>query len=264
MSHAAAGPTPDLAISYDSGSIDGRTASTNNQGSQVGEGFDLTSSYIERKYGSCDDDGHADKFDLCWKYDNASLVLNGRATELVKDDTTGTWRLKNDDASTVSRSTGAENGDDNGEHWTVITGDGTKYVFGLNKLTGAGADDRTNSVWTVPVFGDDAGEPGYADGTSFSGRVKTQAWRWNLDYVEDTHGNASSTGTRPTPTTTTSSATTTSALPTCAVATSGDPLRSARRSSLRHPCRVEQGRLQLRRTMPRLRHRLRLPDRVHP
>ena len=189
---AAAGPTPDLAISYDSGSIDGRTASTNNQGSQVGEGFDLTSSYIERKYGSCDDDGQEDKFDLCWKYDNASLVLNGKATELVKDDTTGTWRLKNDDASTVTRSTGAENGDDNGEHWTVTTGDGTKYVFGRNKLTGAGADDRTNSVWTVPVFGDDTGEPGYADGTTFSGRVKTQAWRWNLDYVEDTHGNASS------------------------------------------------------------------------
>ncbi|MFH9712871.1 RHS repeat-associated core domain-containing protein [Streptomyces luteogriseus] len=189
---AAAGPQPDLSISYDSGAVDGRTASTNNQGSQIGEGFDLTSSYIERKYGSCDDDGQDDKFDLCWKYDNASLVLNGQATELVKDDTTGKWRLKNDDASTVTRSTDADNGDDNGEYWTVITGDGTKYVFGLNKLEGAGTDDRTRSVWTVPVFGDDEGEPGYADGTSFSGRAKTQAWRWNLDYVEDTHANAMS------------------------------------------------------------------------
>ncbi|MDT0392360.1 RHS repeat-associated core domain-containing protein [Streptomyces dubilierae] len=189
---AAAGPQPTLSISYDSGAVDGRTASTNNQGSQIGEGFDLTSSYIERKYGSCDDDGQTDKYDLCWKYDNASLVLNGQATELVKDDTTGKWRLKNDDASTVTRSTGADNGDDNGEHWTVITGDGTKYGFGLNKLEGAGTGDRTQSVWTVPVFGDDEGEPGHADGTSFSGRAKTQAWRWNLDYVEDTHNNAMS------------------------------------------------------------------------
>ncbi|MFF5846376.1 RHS repeat-associated core domain-containing protein [Streptomyces massasporeus] len=189
---AAAGPQPTLSISYDSGAVDGRTASTNNQGSQIGEGFDLTSSYIERKYGSCDDDGQDDKFDLCWKYDNASLVLNGQATELVKDDTTGKWRLKNDDASKVTRSTDADNGDDNGEYWTVITGDGTKYVFGLNKLEGAGTDDRTKSVWTVPVFGDDEGEPGYADGTTFSGRAKTQAWRWNLDYVEDTHANAMS------------------------------------------------------------------------
>ncbi|MGW2492685.1 RHS repeat domain-containing protein [Streptomyces sp. NPDC001606] len=189
---AAAGPQPDLSISYDSGAVDGQTANSNNQGSQLGTGFDLTSSYIERKYGSCDDDGQDGKYDLCWKYDNASLVLNGRSTELVKDDTTGKWRLKDDDASTVTHSTGADNGDDDGEYWTVVTGDGTKYVFGLNKLDGAGSDDRTQSVWTVPVFGDDEGEPGYSSGDSFSGRHKTQAWRWNLDYVEDTHGNAES------------------------------------------------------------------------
>ncbi|MGW0885527.1 RHS repeat-associated core domain-containing protein [Streptomyces sp. NPDC002671] len=187
---AAAGPQPDLSISYDSGAVDGETANSNNQGSQLGEGFDLTSSYIERKYGTCDDDGQDGKYDLCWKYDNASLVLNGKATELVKDDTTGTWRLKNDDASTVKHLTGADNGDDNGEYWTVTTGNGTTYTFGLNKLEGAGATDRTESVWTVPVFGDDDGEPGYADGTSFSGRDKQQAWRWNLDLVTDTHDNA--------------------------------------------------------------------------
>lgn len=188
----AVGPQPDLSISYDSGSVDGQTANSNNQGSQIGTGFDLTSSYVERKYGSCDDDGQDGKYDLCWKYDNASLVLNGKATELVKDDSTGTWRLKDDDASTVTHSTGADNGDDDGEYWTVITGNGTKYVFGLNKLDGAGAEDRTQSVWTVPVFGDDKDEPGYSDGSSFSDRDKKQAWRWNLDYVEDTHGNAMS------------------------------------------------------------------------
>ncbi|MEU1017143.1 RHS repeat-associated core domain-containing protein [Streptomyces sp. NPDC005898] len=187
---AAAGPKPDLSISYDSGSVDGRTANTNNQGTAIGEGFDLTSSYIERKYGSCDDDGQDKKYDLCWKYDNASLVLNGQATELVKDDTSGTWRLKNDDASTVTRHTGADNGDDDGEYWTVTTGEGTTYTFGLNKLEGAGADERTESVWTVPVFGDDEDEPGYKDGSSFSGRDKKQAWRWNLDLVQDTHANA--------------------------------------------------------------------------
>ncbi|WP_107056038.1 RHS repeat-associated core domain-containing protein [Streptomyces griseus] len=188
----AAGPTPELSLSYDSASVDGRTATTNNQGSAVGEGFSLTESHIERAYGSCDDDGHEDVFDSCWKYDNAQLVLNGKATRLVKVSGTwdSTWRLANDDASTVTRSTDADNGDNNGEYWTVITGDGTKYVFGLNKLAGAG-EQRTDSTWTVPVFGDDSGEPGYSDGTSFGGRAVTQAWRWNLDYVEDTHGNAS-------------------------------------------------------------------------
>ncbi|MEU7052553.1 RHS repeat-associated core domain-containing protein [Streptomyces eurythermus] len=196
---AAAGPQPDLSISYDSGAVDGQTASSNNQGSQIGTGFDLTSSYIERKYHSCDDDGQDGKYDLCWKYDNASLVLNGKATELVKDDQTGTWRLKDDDASTVTHSTGADNGDEGttgvdgaGEYWSVVTGNGIKYVFGLNKLDGASTDDRTNSVWTVPVFGDDQGEPGFSAGESFTARAKNQAWRWNLDYIEDTHGNASS------------------------------------------------------------------------
>ncbi|MGX9887002.1 RHS repeat-associated core domain-containing protein [Streptomyces sp. NPDC002276] len=194
---SAAGPAPDLSLSYDSGSVDGRTASTNNQGTQVGEGFeDVGSSYVERSYGSCDDDGQDGKYDACWKYDNASLVLNGKSTELVKDDTKGVWHLKDDDASTVTHSVGADNGDEGdagvdgaGEYWTVTTGDGTQYVFGKNKLDGAGTQ-RTNSVWTVPVFGDDSGEPGYADGTSFSGRALNQAWRWNLDYVFDPHGNA--------------------------------------------------------------------------
>ncbi|MFJ6393903.1 RHS repeat-associated core domain-containing protein [Streptomyces sp. NPDC091972] len=186
---AAAGPAPSLSLSYNSGSSDGKTASTNNQSTQVGEGFDLTSSYIDRSYGACDDDGQDDKYDQCWKYDNASLVLNGKSSELVKDDTDGKWRLKDDDASTVTHSTGADNGDNDGEYWTVITGDGTKYVFGLNKLSGADTE-RTNSVWTVPVFGDDSGEPGYDQGSSFSGRSLTQAWRWNLDYVVDPLGNA--------------------------------------------------------------------------
>lgn len=192
---AAAGPSPSLSLSYDSGSVDGRTASTNNQANPVGEGFEISSSsYIERSYGSCDKDGQADKFDLCWKFENASIVLNGKANKLVKvdaaDKTDDVWRLSSDDASTVVRSTGGDNGDDDGEYWTVTTGDGTKYVFGQHKLPGASSSDLTNSVWTVPVYGNDSGEPGYDKGSTFAGRSLTQAWRWNLDYVVDIHGNA--------------------------------------------------------------------------
>ncbi|MFF2566510.1 RHS repeat-associated core domain-containing protein [Streptomyces sp. NPDC058084] len=189
MPPAAAGPTPTLQLAYDSGSVDGRTATTNNQSTSVGEGFSLTESYVERSYGSCDDDGQADVFDRCWKYDNARLVLNGKSSRLVKTATDGVWKLENDDASKVIRSTGADNGDDDGEYWTVTTGDGTKYVFGQNKLPGA-TTERTNSTWTVPVFGDDSGEPGYSAGSAFAERSVTQAWRWNLDYVEDLRGNA--------------------------------------------------------------------------
>ncbi|MFJ6988640.1 MULTISPECIES: polymorphic toxin-type HINT domain-containing protein [unclassified Streptomyces] len=184
----AAGPQPPLSLGYDSGSVDGRTATSNNQGTSVGEGFGITDSYIERTYGSCDDDGHEDVFDYCWKYDNARLVLNGASSRLIKVDDDH-WKLESDDASKVTRSTGADNGDNNGEYWTVVNGDGTSYVFGLNKLDGADTQ-RTNSVSTVPVFGDDEKEPGYESGDAFADRAVTQAWRWSLDYVEDTTGNA--------------------------------------------------------------------------
>ena len=50
---AAAGLAPELSLSYSSAGADGRTASTNNQASWVGEGWDLTSSYVERKYVPC-------------------------------------------------------------------------------------------------------------------------------------------------------------------------------------------------------------------
>jgi len=188
---APAGPAPSVSIGYSAQSVDGRTSSTSAQSSWVGEGFDLPTSYIERSYGSCDDDGQSKKYDQCWKEDNASIVLNGKSSSLVLlDAKKGTWRLQGDDGERVVRSTGAANGDDDGEHWTVTTTDGTQYVFGKNRLDGwSTGKPETNSVWTVPVFGDDPDEPGYSSGTSFASRAKTQAWRWNLDYVVDPHGN---------------------------------------------------------------------------
>src|SRR5262249_52485524 len=42
------GLTPQVQISYSSGSVDGRTSNTNNQPSWVGEGFDLWPGYIQR------------------------------------------------------------------------------------------------------------------------------------------------------------------------------------------------------------------------
>ncbi|MEU8586386.1 RHS repeat-associated core domain-containing protein [Streptomyces sp. NPDC048664] len=211
---ATAGPSPNLSISYNSASVDGRTAGENNQTSVIGEGFSLTESYIERKYGSCKDDGQTGKGDLCWKYANATLVLNGKAVELVNtcaDKTAcdsaalsqasgGSWKLKNEDGTRVEHLTGATgNGDDNAEYWKVTDASGNQYFFGKHRLPGwsdkgttdtSDDDPVTNSVWTVPVFGDDSGEPCYKS-TGFADSFCNQAWRWNLDYVVDTHGNAS-------------------------------------------------------------------------
>ncbi|GGS45176.1 hypothetical protein GCM10010238_38780 [Streptomyces griseoviridis] len=211
---ATAGPAPELSLSYNSASVDGRTAGENNQTSVVGEGFSLTESYIERKYAACKDDGQSGKGDLCWKYANATLVLNGKAVELVNTCTDsaacgtaalseasgGSWKLKNEDGTRVEHLTGATaNGDNNGEYWKVTDASGNQYFFGKHRMPGwsdkdttdtSDDDPTTNSTWTVPVFGDDSGEPCYKS-TGFADSSCNQAWRWNLDYVVDTHDNAS-------------------------------------------------------------------------
>jgi RHS repeat-associated protein len=180
-------------LAYSSAAVDGRSQATNNQPSWVGEGFDWWPGYIERRYKPCADDGHQSG-DLCWGTDNATMSLNGGGGELVRDTATGAWRLKDDDASTVERLTNTVNGDSDNEYWKVTTAEGTQYYFGRHRLPGhtgtAPADKVTNSVWTVPVSGNNAGEPCHA--SSFIASFCTQAWRWNLDYVVDTHGNTMS------------------------------------------------------------------------
>ncbi|MFE1103149.1 RHS repeat domain-containing protein [Nocardiopsis alba] len=177
---------PEIALGYSSQSVDGRTSDTNNQTSWIGEGFDYNPGYIERQYTLCQNDGTRIP-DLCWSRHNAVLHLGGISTELLYVD--GEWTPKSDDGSKIERLTGATNGDDDGEHWKVTTTDGTRYFFGLNRLPGhSSGDDETNSAWTVPVFGNDRGEPCYS--SNLSNAWCDQAWRWNLDYVVDLQGNA--------------------------------------------------------------------------
>ena len=52
------GAAPSIALTYNSQTVDGRTASTNNQGSWLGEGFSYEPGYVERQYKPCVDDGH--------------------------------------------------------------------------------------------------------------------------------------------------------------------------------------------------------------
>ncbi|WP_330246268.1 polymorphic toxin-type HINT domain-containing protein [Streptomyces sp. NBC_00562] len=187
------GLAPEVSLGYSSQSIDGQTASTNNQGSWIGQGFSYEPGFIERRYKPCADDGHDDTYgDDCWAGDNATISLAGGSSgDLIKDDTTGEWRISSDDFSKVEKLTGTTNGDNSGEHWKVTSNDGTQYFFGLNQLPGyASGDEETDSTWTVPVYGDDSGEPCY--NATFADAYCTQAWRWNLDYVVDPHGDAMS------------------------------------------------------------------------
>ncbi|MFE9782226.1 hypothetical protein ACFYPA_29240 [Streptomyces sp. NPDC005775] len=152
--------------------------------------------YIERQYVSCADDTTnsnttAKVGDLCWKKDNAVINLGGQSNVLVKDTASGTWHMESDNGTKVEKltDTARNNKDDNGEYWVVTTPDGTKYHFGYNRLPGwTTGKAETNSTWTVPVFGNQTGEPCHA--TAFADSMCQQAWRWNLDYVEDPHADA--------------------------------------------------------------------------
>ncbi|WP_157640911.1 polymorphic toxin-type HINT domain-containing protein [Longispora albida] len=192
------GPSPHVELSYSSQSVDGLTAATNNQPSWIGQGFDFWPGYIERRYKPCAEDlgGNANNTvktgDMCWANDNAVMMLGGGGgSELVRDDTTGVWRPKSDDGSKVERLTGAANGDDNGEYWKFTTPDGAQLFFGRNQLPGWSAGKaETASVWTVPVYGNNTGEP--CRGATFDASWCQQAWRWNLDHVVDAFGNSMS------------------------------------------------------------------------
>ncbi|MGV9890635.1 ricin-type beta-trefoil lectin domain protein [Streptomyces sp. NPDC003395] len=196
----AGGLMPKVALGYSSQSVDGRTSATNNQASWVGDGWDYNPGSITRTYANCREDSKKDgsnnkthrTADLCWGSMNATLSLGGMTTELVWDKDQGKWFTANGDGSKVERLTDADNGAYKGEHWRVTTKDGTRYYFGLNKLPGwTSGQSTTDSVLTVPVYGNHEGEDCYKAG-DWKGSACTQGWRWNLDYVEDIHGNAMS------------------------------------------------------------------------
>ena len=190
---ALGGPQPKLALAYSSQSVDGQMAASNNQPSWAGEGFEFApGGYIERRYKPCAEDGGngasagTGSGDLCWKTENAILSLDGQSTELIKG-SDGLWHGRLEDGSRIERRTGATNGDNDGEHWVVTRTDGVQYWFGRNRLPGwvSGAAD-SQSTWTVPVYGNQSGEPCNSTGWC------QQAWRWNLDHVVDPFGNTMS------------------------------------------------------------------------
>ncbi|MDX3023975.1 ricin-type beta-trefoil lectin domain protein [Streptomyces acidiscabies] len=195
---SAGGLTPKVALSYSSQTVDGRTSASNNQASWIGDGWDYAPGSITRTYATCREDSKKDgsnnkthrTADLCWGSDNATLSLGGTTTELVWAD--GKWTTANGDGAIVQqiRDDSTGNGAYKGEYWIVTTRDGTKYHFGRHKLPGAPSGTVTDSVLTVPVYGNHSGEDCYQ--SEWKNSACTQGWRWNLDYVEDLHGNAMS------------------------------------------------------------------------
>jgi hypothetical protein len=183
------GLAPQVSLDYNSQTVDGLTSSTGNQASWIGDGWRYSPGYIERDYQSCEQTS-AKTGDLCWSSsDVTTLSIGGVTTTLVKDGSTGAWHPEADNGEKVQYLTGTTNGTHDGDYWVITDPDGTKYYFGLNRLPGyASGDQATNSAWTAPVYSTSSGQPCY--NSTFSSSHCDQAWRWMLDYVTDTHGNA--------------------------------------------------------------------------
>jgi RHS repeat-associated protein len=194
--------TPKMDLAYDSGSVDGQTSMTQAQSSWVGDGWSTPDSYIEQTFTSCSDDpegvaASSATDDECYDGNILTLSLNGSTTEMVKDDTTGTWRLESDNGATITHKTGTSNGSDtyNTDYWVITERDGTSYYFGMNTLPGGKV---TNSVDYERVYS--AHDPSdtthtYTDpcyNSTWADSYCTMAYRWHLDYVTDVHGDAMS------------------------------------------------------------------------
>lgn len=193
--------TPSVSLGYDSGGVDGQTSATAAQANWAGDGWSTGDSYIEQSFIPCADNPEGTTLpsaeqtqDMCYDGNKLTLALNGTTTGLVRDDSTGTWRLQNDDGAAVSKVTGSGNGTGTNDtsYWKITERDGTSYYFGMNQLPGwASGHTATNSVDSEPVYSPSSGDPCY-NSSGFSSSVCTMAYRWHLDYVTDTHGDAMS------------------------------------------------------------------------
>lgn len=186
---------PDLKLSYNSSAVDGQNTTSNNQSSWVGTGWSLGNGFIERTYRTCADvpglPATRQTGDLCWAGEIVTMSLPGGGSgALVKDTDTGEWHLQHDNGWKIELLEGADNDLWKGQHWLLTDRSGSRYYFGLNRLPGSTPDDATHSTQRVPVFGAAEGDPCY-DASSFKdSKCPNMGYRWNLDYVVDSHGNA--------------------------------------------------------------------------
>ncbi|MFE0461333.1 polymorphic toxin-type HINT domain-containing protein [Kitasatospora sp. NPDC058965] len=183
------GAAPQVALSYNSQSVDGETSARNAQSSWIGDGWDYAPGFIERSYKSCANDGISNSADECWAGWNATLSLGAHTGQLVRDGS-GIYHLQGDDGTKVEDLTGASNGLWNGEYFKVTTTDGTQYYLGLNHAPGTTSDPATNSAWGVPVYMPKSGDPCYSSSKGNASQCAAEpGWRFNLDFVVDPQGN---------------------------------------------------------------------------
>jgi RHS repeat-associated protein len=193
--------TPTVALSYSSQSVDGQTPTTNAQSSWAGDGWNTPDSFIEQSFATCADSPEGTSLpsseatqDECYSGPVLTVSLNGASTSLVctADETSCTEQSDTGDVVTHVTNSGNGSGTYNTDYWKITQRNGTSYYFGLNELPGyssAGSNaKKTNSVDSEPVYSANSGDPCY--NATFTSAVCTMAYRWHLDYVTNTTGQA--------------------------------------------------------------------------
>jgi RHS repeat-associated protein len=184
------GLAPDLAIVYNSSSVDEMKGSSNPQTPGVGLGWSLSVPYIERvivrdELGTpkIKMDG-TDRFRIVMGGVSGELVCINPALQPCSD-----YRTKDESFVRIQKLTGAPNEsryyDDSplaGEYWLVTRADGTTYRFGWSgdPTYFPGNNEGERSAWYM--FGKELGG-------EHQERVAPYIWRWNLDRIQDTHAN---------------------------------------------------------------------------
>ncbi|AEV87821.1 sugar-binding protein [Actinoplanes sp. SE50] len=193
---AATGMAPEVALGYNSSSVDGETVSTQAQADWAGDGWATPQSFIEQSFVSCADDPEGSAApkkidDRCYNGPVLTMSLNGNSSSLVWDATKKVWKSEDDNGEVITKVTGSNNGSGSYDtsYWTVTMRNGAVFQFGRNQLPSwTSGKPRTNSVDTVPVYAAHSGDPCY--NATFDQSWCTMAFRWNLDYATDAHGNA--------------------------------------------------------------------------
>jgi hypothetical protein len=92
-----------VALSYDSGTVDGQTAATQAQANWTGDGWSNGDSFVGQSFIPCADNPQgvtlpsADQTqDMCYDGNVLTLSLDGKTTSMVYDSSSSTWRLQDD------------------------------------------------------------------------------------------------------------------------------------------------------------------------
>lgn len=209
---ALGGTAPTVALSYDSGTVDGKTAVENAQPSWIGDGWDYSPGYIERTFVPCSKakpTAYPTSNENCFARNASGKLLPSltmsfgpHGGQLVHDDsdTSNThYKLPADDGTQIDELTGSiNNGSDTGEFYRVRMPDGSTAYFGADQFPAdaggtAGSGVETGSAWSEPVFNDPnkaaCQDPSKVTDPSTNGADCMQVWRWNLDFLIDPHGN---------------------------------------------------------------------------